>query len=126
MKFARFSSLLCLAVILPLRAGESLLKADAMRRLTFDQRLDATVSLDLEFIDEDGQSIQLKRYFGSRPAILTLGYYQCPMLCNLVLNGIVESLQEVKPEVAGKIHFIFVSVDPTETPELARAKKQTY
>jgi protein SCO1/2 len=95
-------------------------------RLTFDQNLGAQLSLQREFVDESGHRVRLADCFGSGPVILTLGYYQCPMLCNLVLNGIVQSLQEIKETGEGEATLVFISIDPSERPELALAKKLTY
>jgi protein SCO1/2 len=122
----RAMMLLCVTLIFPVRGSEIPLTPEAMKQLGFEQRLNSKVSLDLQFEDESGQTIELRQCLDSGPAILTLGYYQCPMLCNLVLNGVVESLQEIKHTPAGEINFIFVSVDPTEAADLARAKKETY
>jgi protein SCO1/2 len=82
--------------------------------------------LDLRCHDEQGKSVQLGDYFGTKPVILILGYYGCPMLCNLVLNGTIECLQHLKSDVGKEFDIINVSIDPRETPALAAAKKRTY
>src|SRR5262249_22407119 len=92
----------------------------------FDQRLDNQVPLDLTFRDEQGNSVPLKQYFGRRPVVLALVYYQCPMLCTLVLNGLTEALIEQKFNVGDQFDVLTVSFDPRETPQLAQAKKETY
>ena len=60
-----------------------------------EQKLNSQVPLDLTFTDENGQSVQLSKYFGARPVILTLVYYQCPMLCSQVLNGMTGALNGI-------------------------------
>ena len=87
----------------------------------------ARLPLDLEFKDEDGVPVRLGRYFtGDRPVILTLGYYRCPMLCTLVLNSLVDGLRDLPWTPGREFEVVTVSIDPTETPTLARLKKQNY
>lgn len=91
------------------------------------ERLDAEVPLSLSFVDEAGVSAPLSRWFEpGRPVILTLNYYRCPMLCTLVLNGLVQALKEVDLEPGRDYRVVTVSIDPRETPQLAKAKKQSY
>src|SRR5580698_5361088 len=66
----------------------------ALQRIVFDQKLGAAVSLDLPFRDETGKTVHLGDYFHGKPVILVIGYYGCPMLCTLVLNGMVGALQD--------------------------------
>ncbi len=98
----------------------------AITQLTFDQNINQQLTLGLTFRDEHKKAVSLQQCITGGPALLMLGYYECPMLCNLVLNGIVESLQEIKPGADSSARLIFVSIDPRETPELAAAKKKTY
>jgi len=95
-------------------------------RIEFEQKLDAQVSLDLPFRDESGRRVRLGDYLGRKPVILVLGYYGCPMLCTLTLNGLIESMEDLKWVVGNQFDILNISIDPTETPELAAAKKQTY
>jgi len=92
------------------------------------ERLGQQVPLDLAFTDEDGRPVKLGNYFqAGRPVLLDLGYYRCPMLCNLVLNGFIEGLREVPTWVPGdNFEVVVVSVDPLETAKLAKLKKQNY
>lgn len=91
------------------------------------EHLDAQLPLDLELRDEDGRAVRLAELLdGDRPAILTLGYYRCPMLCSLVLNGLVESLREVSWSAGREFQLLTLSIDPLESPALARLKKQSY
>jgi protein SCO1/2 len=97
-----------------------------LRQVAFDQRLNEQVPLDLQFRDEAGQAVKLADYFSSKPVILVLAYYRCPMLCTEVLNGLVRALLDV-PFVMGRDYeVVTVSFDPRETPEMAAAKKRTY
>jgi protein SCO1 len=98
----------------------------ALQDIRFDQRLNEPIPLELTFNDEAGRAVKLGDYFGRRPVILVLAYYQCPRLCTLVLNGLVQGMLEM-PLVAGKdFEVITVSFDPREGPDLAASKKESY
>ena len=87
--------------------------------------MNAQVPLDLPFLDESGRDVKLGDYLG-KPVILALVYYQCPSLCNLVLNGIVRSVRAQTMTAGDQFDVVAVSFDPHETPEMAAAKKQSY
>jgi protein SCO1 len=90
------------------------------------QRLNEQLPLDLTFTDDMGKQVQLASYFGKKPAILALVYYQCPMLCSEELNGLTGALQMVD-EVPGRdFNIIIVSIDPSEGTNLAADKKRNY
>ena len=95
-------------------------------QIRFVQKLDAQVSPDLVFRDETGKPVRLGDYFGKRPIILVMGYYTCPMLCSLVMNGLTESIRDLTRSAGRQFDVIFVSIDPNESPKLAAAKKETY
>lgn len=102
------------------------LVSEDLKALRFDQKVGAVLDLELRLVDESGREIQLRDCFASGPVIMALGYYDCPMLCNLILNATVESLQEIAPSASGETTLVFVSIDPLESPDLAGAKKQIY
>jgi protein SCO1 len=102
------------------------LSDEQLKKISFDQKLGAQVSTDLQFRDENGKTVKLGDYFGKKPSILVLGYYRCPMLCSFVLNGMIGSLQDINGEIGNQFDVINVSVDPHETAELAAAKKKAY
>jgi protein SCO1/2 len=97
-----------------------------LRNVRFDQKLGATIPADLVFRDETGKVVHLGDYFTDKPVILTLVYYQCPMLCSEVLNGLVSALKVVGLQPGRDFTLVTVSFNPTETPRLAAAKKQSY
>jgi len=97
-----------------------------LRDVGIDQKLSAPLPLDLSFQDETGQTIQLRQYFGKKPVILAFVYYECPMLCTQVLNGLAESLKTLSFDVGKQFDVITVSFDPGETPKLAAEKKANY
>ena len=92
----------------------------------FDQRLGQTLPLDLAFRDEAGRAVRLGDYFGQRPVVLSLVYYECPMLCTLTLNGLVSALSVLSFDAGREFEVVTVSFDPRETPALAAAKKKAY
>ena len=97
-----------------------------LRDVGFDQRLGEKVPLDAVFRDESGRSVKLGDYFGTRPVVLALAYYECPMLCTVTLNGLASALDVVSFEPGREFEIVTVSFEPKETPELARAKKAAY
>jgi protein SCO1/2 len=90
------------------------------------QHLNGQLPLDLSFTDDQGRQVQLGSYFGKKPAILALVYYQCPMLCSEEMNGLASALQMVDEAPGKDFNIIVVSIDPTEGTELAAAKKRSY
>jgi protein SCO1/2 len=97
-----------------------------LSKIDFDQKVGAQISLNLWFHDENGRDVKLEDYFGKKPVILVLGYYQCPMLCNATFNGMVEALNDMRWSIGKEFEVVHVSIDPTETSQLANAKKKTY
>jgi protein SCO1/2 len=97
-----------------------------LQRVGIDQRLGVQVPLELPFRDEAGNAVTLGRYFGRRPVVLALVYYECPMLCNQVLNGLTETLRVMSFSAGREFDVVAVSFDPNEGPSLARSKKTTY
>ena len=112
------------------RVTEAVPPAGAMPTLLqdigLDQKLNEQLPLGLAFKDEQGRDVTLGTYFGSRPVILVLAYYECPMLCTQVLNGLVSALGTLNFTVGREFDVVTVSFDPGETPELARGKKAAY
>ncbi|MBZ5550289.1 MAG: SCO family protein [Acidobacteriia bacterium] len=90
-----------------------------------EQRLNAEVPGDLQFRDELGNPVKLGDYFGhGRPVILNLGYYQCPMLCSELLQGLVGSMKALTFDLGKDFDIVTLSFDPRETTEMAAAKKR--
>ena len=99
---------------------------DILAKVGIDQKLDAQIPLDAVFRDEAGRQVKLAEYFGQRPVILSLVYYECPMLCTQVLNGAVAAFKVLNFTVGEDYDVVTVSFDPKETPAMAAAKKETY
>ena len=101
-------------------------RPELLRDVALDQKLNDSIPLDLTFHDEKGRTVALRSFFGQKPVILTLVYYQCPMLCNQVLNSLAHSLKEVPLELGKDYEVVTVSIDPAEKPVIAEAKRQLY
>ncbi len=99
---------------------------EQLAQIRFEQKLHAQVSLGLVFRDEENRTVRLGQYFGEKPVVLVLGYYECPMLCTLVLNGMVESAADMKWSIGREFEVVDVSINPRETAALAAAKKRAY
>jgi protein SCO1 len=97
-----------------------------VEEIIFDQNLGAQIPLDLSFQDEAGQRVYLRDYFGIKPVILLFAYYECPMLCPLVLEDLTHKLQDLNFTTGDQFEFVTVSLDPGETPHLAAEKKDQY
>jgi protein SCO1/2 len=92
----------------------------------FDQNLDQQIPLNLEFKDETGQVVHLSQYFNDKPVILVMAYYECPMLCTLVLNGLLNGLKKLDLTIGKDFNVITVSINPLETPAMAAKKRDSY
>ncbi len=101
--------------------------APILRQIGIDQKLGQQLPLDLTFRDESGKAVQLRQFFnGQKPVVLTFAYYQCPMLCTLVLNGAVKAMRAMPLELGRDFEAVNISFNPRETPELAAAKRDLY
>lgn len=90
------------------------------------QHLNQQLPLGSEFVDESGKAVRLGDYFGEKPAILTMVYYNCPMLCSEELDGLTGALEMVKLTPGKDFNVVVISIDPSEGPELAAKKKAFY
>jgi len=97
-----------------------------LRNVGIDQKLDNAVPLDTPFVDETGRDVRLAEYFGSRPVVLVLAYYECPMLCTQVINATVSSMLPLTFNAGQEFNVVVVSFDPGETPAMARAKRDDF
>lgn len=91
------------------------------------EHLGDQIDLNLEFQNEKGETVPLSTYFQSgKPVLLAMIYFNCPSLCNFQLNGVTETLKQMEWTTGEKYEFVVVSIEPTETPELAAEKKKAY
>ena len=97
-----------------------------LNRVTIEQRLNTQLPVDAIFRDESGQSVPLGSFFGKRPVLLALVYYECPMLCTQILNGVGRAQRLLKLEAGKDYDVVAISFDARETPAQAAAKKAVY
>jgi protein SCO1/2 len=123
--------LLLVLVFVPELAPVSLAQSSALvdpaqmpaplNEVRFDQKLGSALPRDARFLDQDGRPVALGNYFGERPVVLAFVYYECPMLCTLILNGLAKSLGVLKLQPGTDFDVVAVSIDHGETPALASA-----
>lgn len=101
-------------------------RPDLLKDVGIDQKLNQQVPLDLTFHDETGKTVQLSQYFGQKPVLLSLVYFNCPMLCTQVLNGMEASMKGLPMDAGNEFNAISVSIDPSDKPVLAAVKQQMY
>lgn len=102
------------------------MQSQQLKSVDMDYKLGAQVSPNLVFTNSDGERIKLGDYFdGERPVILQLGYYNCPMLCGLVFQGVHTAVGEMDWVPGDQYQIITVSIDPAEMPSLAKKKQET-
>src|SRR5580692_11433798 len=101
-------------------------RPELLKQVSIDQKLNQSIPLDLTFRDEDGRTVALGQFFGQKPVILTLVYYNCPMLCTQVLNGVESSLKELSTDIGHQYDVVTISIDPTESHIRAKTKKEMY
>jgi protein SCO1 len=112
--------------ILPTSHAVAQTDPDIFEKVGIDQKLDSQVPLDLEFVDDAGRVVRLRDYFGDKPVVLTLVYFECPMLCTLILNGTLRAMRALDFTAGEEFQVVTVSIDPEETPALAAAKRAQY
>jgi protein SCO1/2 len=105
-------------------AGDQL--PTVLQKVGVSQHLNQQLPLDATFVDETGKSVKLGDYFGKHPALLSLVYYTCPMLCSEELDGVASSLEMVKLTPGKDFDVIVISIDPSDTPEQAAKSKALY
>ena len=97
-----------------------------LKGVQVSQHLNQQLPLDATFVDDTGKQVKLGEYFGQKPAILTMVYYNCPMLCSEELDGLTGALEMVHLTPGKDFNVVVISIDPTETPALAAQKKAFY
>ncbi len=97
-----------------------------LENVGIEQHLDGQVPPDLTFVDDTGRAVKLGDYFGKKPLILNLVYYNCTMLCGEALAGLTGSMKMIKFDAGNEYDVLTVSFNPKETPEIAAAKKKDY
>ena len=94
--------------------------------VNIEEHLGEKIDLHLTFQDELGQTVELQKFFHEKPVILSMVYYECPNLCQFLLNGLTDSLKKLSWTVGEEFELIHVSINPQEKPELARKKRESH
>jgi len=97
-----------------------------LKEVDIIQKLGNQIPLGAAFVDENGANVTLGDYFGKRPVVLALVYYECPMLCTQVLNGVFSTMEAMPFTTGNEFDLLVISFDPGETPALAMNKKNAY
>lgn len=124
-----FSLTFALPAALPAQSPEATprdARPPILRDVGIEQRLGQPLPLDAIFQDESGRAVRLGQYFGKRPVVLVLAYYDCPMLCTEVLNGLLSSIKTLSFDVGKEFEIVTVSFNPRDKPSDAAAKKKPY
>ena len=137
MKILVVLAVLCIAY--PLYAGDAIMSKGqvqqwvpnsglpkALKAVGYDQHLDQQVSLDAPVVDETGRQTTLGSFFGKKPVIFVMAYYECPMLCTQVMNGVFGCLKAVPFKAGQEYEVVSLSINPNEGPALALKKKNSY
>ena len=120
-------ALVLVAAATPTRAQVVLDSSAELSRVDIVEKIGASIPLNLHFVDDHGDTVQLSRYFTEhRPVIMILGYYECPMLCNLVFNGMADGVNQLDWNPGDQFQIVTISINPTEKYQLAAAKKANY
>jgi len=97
-----------------------------LKEIAFDQKLGAQLPLDLPFTDETGKAVRLGEYFGQKPVLMLITYFNCTMLCPLLLDGLVRALRPISFDIGQQFTVLTVSINPRETPAIAASRKELY
>lgn len=97
-----------------------------VNKIGIDQNLGDKIDLNNTFTDENGNQVALKKYFNEKPVMMALVYYECPTLCSLHLNGMIDTFKRFEWDIGDKFEFVVVSIDPEESPKLAERKLNAY
>jgi protein SCO1/2 len=126
LKFPVAISLL-LAAACPLAANaQQISTPEILKKVSISQNLNAQVPRDLVFRDESGKSVRLGDFFGKKPILLSLVYFDCPALCTEVLNGELRTMKAISLDLGKDFEAVTVSFEPKDTPALAKAKRDVY
>lgn len=101
-------------------------QATLLANVGWTQNLKDKVPLNLTFVDSNNKKVKLGDYFGSKPVILTLMYFECPMLCGEVINGTFQGMKDLKFKAGRDFQYVAVSINPHEGPKLAAQQKAQY
>ena len=99
----------------PPRLNAATVKSGILKEVSIEQKIGQQLPLDLTFKDETGHDVRLGEYFGGKPVVLALAYYECPMLCTQVLNGMTGALKTLSFDAGKDFDVVVVSIDPRDS-----------
>jgi protein SCO1/2 len=114
------------AVSVPSRAQQTSAMPAILNKVAISQNLNTQVSPDLTFRDENGKSVRLGDFYGKKPILLSLVYFDCPALCTEVLNGELRTMRAMSLDLGKDFDAVTVSFEPKDAPALAKAKRDVY
>jgi protein SCO1/2 len=120
------AALVASAAIAAPAMAQGLTAQELAARVGIEQMLGADLPGHLEFVDETGTRVALADYLGDKPVILSLVYYECPMLCGVAMEGLIRNLKVLGLELGKDFQIVNVSINPDETPQIAASKKADY
>jgi protein SCO1/2 len=126
---AKHIAAMCVAAILlaaPASRAQVTMNLPILREVSISQNLNAQVPADLAFRDEDGSPVRLGDFFGRKPIVLSLVYFDCPALCTEVLNGQLHTMRAISLDLGKDFEAVTVSFEPKDTSALAKAKRDVY
>lgn len=122
---AAFCLMAIVIVAVPSRAQQAT-TPPILSQVSIAQNLNTRISPDLVFRDENGKSVRLGDFFGQKPIVLSLVYFDCPALCTEVLNGELRTMRSISLDLGKDFEAVTVSFEPKDTPALAKAKRDVY
>jgi protein SCO1/2 len=117
---------LLLFVLIAFSAPALAISPNDLSRIGYDQHIGQQISRELSFETSEKRTVTIGQLLNTKPTLLVPGYYHCPMLCTLINDGLIESLQELRFDIGKDFNVVNVSIDPNETPAVAAAKKEEY
>ena len=126
MRRIMISGLAIITLITGVNRSFGALSKEDFKQIAFDQHLGQQISRKLTFQDANGKIVALGDLLNTKPTLLVLGYYHCPMLCTIINDGLIEAMQELRFDVGRDFNVINVSIDPNENAKQAATKKKEY
>lgn len=124
----RFSFIILFSLILSINASAQVLNTPPeLRDVGITEKLGDRIPGDITFFNENGEEVTISDFLSAgKPLIITPIYFECPMLCNLILNGVTYGLRDLNWQIGDQFEVLTFSIDPDETPELASQNKESY
>ena len=63
---------------------------------------------------------------GTRPVIMSFNYSDCPKLCSVQLENMIDALSQIDLKIGADFQMTSISIDPKETPERSQQQLDIY